>query len=74
MKNEKYQFFSDYTFGDLVYFKTDKEKKEYMIVGIQFTYSGGVHYKLSHGNTECYGISLEIEKSESIEKSIGFNK
>lgn len=55
-----------YSFGDLLYLKTDIEGHARMLTAIQVTINGTIIYKLSFGATETWHYEQEISTEKAL--------
>lgn len=71
-ENEKHVFVTKYTFGNIVYLKTDNEQLPRMVTGIYLTPNGFIYY-LSNGESESKHYDIEITSNVNQSLKLGLS-
>jgi len=66
-----HQHFTEYTFGDLVYLKTDVSQEQWIITDIQIFPAGNCVYTLACGSTQHTAYDFEISREPNNNKKLG---
>lgn len=55
-----------YNNGEIVYLKTDKDQKEWLIIGVVHTIAGTRDYRLASGDVYYYAYEAELSRDKDV--------